>query len=157
MRIPSSYHDRSDHEQMAMTPMIDIVFLLLIFFVCAAVGQIQESLLPTELSAGSIEAPDAVAVAKPLGEVWLRLFQNDQNQTIAEMNDLEYASFDNLRDTLKQLAETAPEIPVILDIGPDVPLGEMIKVYDTCDSANFETIEFAIDRDEVDTLKRKTS
>ena len=30
-----------------MTPLIDVVFLLLIFFVCASTGQIRESLLPT--------------------------------------------------------------------------------------------------------------
>ena len=39
-----------------MTPLIDVVFLLLIFFVCASTGQIRESLLPTELSGGSIES-----------------------------------------------------------------------------------------------------
>ncbi len=149
MRIPSSYHDRGEHEQMSMTPMIDIVFLLLIFFVCASVGQIHESLLPTELSAGSIETPDAASAPKPLGDVWLRLFQNEQNQTIVELEGLEYARFDILRVKLKKLAVIAPEIPVILDIGPQVPLGEMIKVYDTCRAAEFESIQFAIDPNEV--------
>ena len=41
-----------------MTPMIDVVFQLLIFFVVASTGQVAEALLPTELAAsGTAAAP----------------------------------------------------------------------------------------------------
>ena len=46
----------TDECKMEMTPMIDVVFLLLIFFVCASIGQIPESLLPTPLNSGSIDS-----------------------------------------------------------------------------------------------------
>ncbi len=154
MRIPTVQHDDEASRSMSMTPMIDVVFLLLIFFVCASVGQIRESLLPTELSPGSIESPELMEVEKPLGEVWLKLTRTDDERTLVELNDREYDDFGQLETTLKQLAELAPEIPIILDIAPAVPMRDMIRVYDTCRAADFETIQFAIERSERQTPKQ---
>ena len=50
MQIPSYSRRRADRGDEAMTPMIDVVFLLLIFFICAAAGQVKEAVLPTEMS-----------------------------------------------------------------------------------------------------------
>ena len=48
-----SWRDRHDQrDDNSMTPMIDVVFLLLIFFICASVGQRSEALLPTQLAEG---------------------------------------------------------------------------------------------------------
>jgi len=143
MRIPT-HHDRDDdRDDQSMTPMIDVVFLLLIFFVCASVGQIRESLLPTELSAGTIESDAVVERPKPLGEVWLHLRRTDDLRTVTELNGSEYRDFASLKANLIELAQLAPEIPVILDIEPDVPLGDLIRVYDTCRAAEFQSINFA--------------
>ncbi|HCS54890.1 MAG TPA: biopolymer transporter ExbD, partial [Planctomycetaceae bacterium] len=50
MRIRSVLtSDRDLGEDQTMTPMIDIVFLLLVFFVCVATDQVVEMSLPTEL------------------------------------------------------------------------------------------------------------
>ena len=62
MRIPSRQRE-GDTDNTAMTPMIDVIFQLLIFFICASAGQVQEAHLPTELAPGSIEA------VQPLGQV----------------------------------------------------------------------------------------
>jgi biopolymer transport protein ExbD len=129
-----------------MTPMIDVVFLLLIFFVCASVGQIRESTLATPLAAGSVEAVDPVESPKPLGEVWVRLARRGAGEgavTTAEVNNLLYDDWDRLRGTLRELASVAPEIPVILDIGQSVPVGDFVDIYDTCRSAGFDNIQFA--------------
>ena len=75
MRIPSSRRLTLDNE--SMTPMIDVVFLLLVFFVCASVGQKPDSLLPAELSTGETEAKVEVPPEDPLDvqspEVRIRL------------------------------------------------------------------------------------
>jgi len=136
-----------------MTPMIDIVFLLLIFFISASANQVREFLLPTELATGSIESTETVPQEKPLGEVWLKLRRQD-NQTIVELNEREYAHFDELKRTLIELAELAPEIPVILDIQEDVPLGEMIRTYDTSLAAGFHSIHFATDVNKIAPKKK---
>lgn len=130
-----------------MTPMIDVIFQLLIFFVCASAGQMVESHLPTELAAGSVESAAPVIVERPFGEVWLRLRRkvaDDQDGvTVVELNDREYAEEAALRQTLLALSETTPEIPVILDIDGAVPLGDVVRVYDACQSAQFRQVSFA--------------
>jgi biopolymer transport protein ExbD len=146
MRIPVSHQRSREQDDSFMTPMIDVVFLLLIFFVCASVGQIRESSLPTPLAAGSIEAADPIETPKPLGEVWVRLARRGEGDgavTTAEVNNQLYEDWDRLRGTLRELASVAPEIPVILDIEPGVPVGDFVDIYDTCRSAGFDNIQFA--------------
>ena len=129
-----------------MTPMIDVVFLLLIFFVCASIGQIPESLLPTPLSSGSIDSTEQADVPKPLGEVWVKLRRvqvPDNSFTRAEVNEELYEDWSELRATLRELASVAPEIPVILDIGHAVPVGDLVDIYDTCRAAGFDSVKFA--------------
>ena len=143
MRIPSNFHRSDEREDQAMTPMIDMVFLLLVFFVCASIGHIRESLLPTEFAAGSLESTEAPP-PQPFGEVWLFLRQSD-GETVVQVNrgGEEYTDFEQLTQTLAALAGATTEIPVILDIEPDVPLGRMIAVYDACRAAGFQSINFA--------------
>ena len=145
MRIPT-HHDRrfDDDEQRAMTPMIDAVFLLLIFFVCASVGQSPEETFTTELGSGTIEADSAVFEQDPLKNFWLRLFVVD-NQTQAEVNNSIFSDLSKLKPVLKQLAELAPDTPVVLDIEQEVVLEDVLSVYDTCRSAGFESINFAVE------------
>jgi biopolymer transport protein ExbD len=147
MRIPN-HHDIERHNDAAMTPMIDVVFLLLIFLLCASTNQIQESLLPTELAAGAIESDQTEAPPKPFGEVWLylRIGPGGRSEVQVNQGGETYRDFDQLERQLKLLAEATTEIPVILDIEPKVPLGDMIRIYDLSRAAGFESINFAIDR-----------
>lgn len=141
MRIPTHRHEV---ENTSMTPMIDVIFQLLIFFVCASAGQTVESHLPTELAAGAVESATPVVVERPFGEVWLRLKRREAEAlTVVELNDREYSDEAALRTTLLALAETTPEIPVILDIEGTVPLGDVVRVYDACQSAQFRQVSFA--------------
>jgi biopolymer transport protein ExbD len=147
MRVPSHHNDVERRDDLAMTPMIDVVFLLLIFFVCASLGQIRESLLPTELAAGAIDSQEFRDRPKPFGEVWLFLRPAADGRTEVQVNEggETYADFGRLKRQLDLLAAATTEIPVILDIAPNVPLGDMIRVFDTCDAAGFESINFATD------------
>ena len=151
MRIPSNRNHTDSRSDQTMTSMIDIVFLLLIFFVCASVGQVRESVLATELAGGSIESLQASQPPPPLGEIWLNVLRTSDGKSVVEMNEQRYTDFSQLKGKLMDLAELAPEIPVILDIEPDVKLGEMIRVYDTCRAAGFESISFAVDAEKLKT------
>jgi biopolymer transport protein ExbD len=153
MKTPTSHDHRDIDADQAMTPMIDVVFLLLIFFVCASAGQIAEALLPTELSAGSLETVDAVQPETPLGDVWLYLRRDSQNRTVVQVNEggVEHVDVSRaavraeLRSQLLALAGATTEIPVILDIDDDVSVGDFINVYDICRAAKFDSINFATD------------
>ena len=149
MRVPSAHLHRQSDDSQAMTPLIDVVFLLLIFFVCASTDQVRESLLPTELSGGAIEASDSIPGPRPLGEAWVRVLSpnNTGDGLRIEVEGRLFSGPDRhrlLSTFLKTLARTAPELPVILDIEPEVPLGEALATYDAARAADFQAIHFAI-------------
>ncbi|MCA8997278.1 MAG: biopolymer transporter ExbD [Planctomycetaceae bacterium] len=125
--------------------MIDVVFLLLIFFVVTASSQTREMLLPTELAAGAVDANVVPPEPEPLSvEVWLSLKVDAAlGGTVVDMNGTPYTDLDQLKAQLRLLAELGPENPVILDIAGNVPLGDVVDVYDTCQSAGFQSVSFA--------------
>jgi biopolymer transport protein ExbD len=146
MRVPSNRHYKNDNQNSTMTPMIDVVFLLLIFFVCASTGQVAEHMLSTDLSGQAVESDQPPPQRPQLSEeVWLRLLSEDGSRTVIELNNRVYRDFDSLKQTLTQLAGLAPEIPVILDVAPAVPIGDVVSAYDVCRAANFNSVNFAID------------
>ena len=149
MRVPSSKHQAKVQFDQAMTPMIDCVFLLLIFFVCASVGRIAESLMSVDLSSGNIAASDVNPIeTKPawVTDVWLKLkWDETANRTFVEMNDRKFTDFEPLEADLRSLAELSPDSPIILDIEGRVPAGDVIRVDDTCRAAGFRSINYAAD------------
>jgi Biopolymer transport protein len=135
-----------DNSAVAMTSMIDVVFLLLIFFAVTGGSGIRELLLPAELSsAGGMESAVAAADETPLSvEIWLKLtIDAASDQLVVEMNGTEYRDLRELKGQLQALAELGPENPVILDVAGNVPLGDLVDIYDTCRAGGFETINFA--------------
>ena len=146
MRIPAQRRSSLDNE--SMTPMIDVVFLLLVFFVCASVGQKPDSLLPAELAAGhsdvEVEIPPDVPQEFPPQEVRLRLSRTTTGQLSIELNERPIAEPQELRNRLQQLAEFDPRSRIILDISDDVSVQQFIAVYDRCQALAFESISFAV-------------
>jgi len=146
MRIPTSHRPRDAGTiDQAMTPMIDCVFLLLIFFVCASVGATSESVLPTALAAGGIAAELPERKPEELERLWMKLLLAD-GRTVAELNGTKHPDMDALSAVLNGLKEAgaAGDMPVVLDVAGDVPLGDTIRVYDECLAAGFARIDFAI-------------
>lgn len=151
MRIPSTYlHSRTGHDNEVMTPMIDVVFLLLIFFVCAAAGQVRESLLPAEMTApGHVEISQPTEREPWIVEVWLALRSDDSGQTVVEMNGRRFPDVKAIAEPLRSLAELSPENPVILDIGPQIAMRDVIAAYDLCRAVGFESVNFAARSEEL--------
>ena len=155
MRIPSSRQRPAQVDmQTAMTPLIDVVFQLLIFFICASTGHLKELLLATDFRAGAIGAASAIEVDKPLGEVWIRL-KRDGEETVVFLEGQEFRDLGQLDTTLKGLAAAATDIPVILETAGEVPLGDLIHVYDHCRSCGFRTINFAADPHHLKAISRQ--
>ena len=134
-----------DRDYGGLTPMIDVVFNLLIFFVVGAGSFAADKLLATKLSAtsGSVTSSTA-AEQRP---VWaltvnLALRLNPAGEPIVDMNGMAYSDRNLIKSQLRALAEASPESPINLEIAPDVPLGDMIDIYDACRAAGFETINF---------------
>jgi biopolymer transport protein ExbD len=145
MRIPTSRQRASQVDmQTAMTPLIDVVFQLLIFFICASTGHMKEFLLATDFRAGSVGSASPIEMEKPLGEAWIRIKRAD-DITTAFLEGQEFRDLNKLASALKGLAAASTKVPIILDIAGEVPLGDVIQVYDTCRAARFTSVNFAAD------------
>jgi biopolymer transport protein ExbD len=127
-----------------MTPMIDVVFQLLIFFVCTVSFQALEEILPADLKAAGGVASKAEIDPEllELEELVIRVESVD-GRTQWSLNGRVYASLADLRSVLRQLVEVRSDMAVILDIDPGIAMGDVIDVYDTCRMAGFERIHFA--------------
>jgi biopolymer transport protein ExbD len=145
MRIPRSSLSGLDRDYGTMTPMIDVVFNLLIFFVIGAGGFAAEKLLATKLASSGGTSPTAQPVKDEpayVVHVTLKLFRDDNQNVAVDMNGTVYSDRAKLKEQLRALADVGPENPINLDTAKDVPLGDMIDVYDTCRAAGFTTINF---------------
>ena len=148
MRRPSYNRPDRGRLDIKMTPMIDVVFQLLIFFVCTVSFQALEEALPTHLrgqGVGAVQLPPDEAIAE-LEDVVVRL-TNSEGHTSWLLNGRVFDNLAGLRGTLVQLARLRRDLPVILDIAADVPLGDVIDVYDLCRLVGFEKIQFAAQAD----------
>lgn len=141
MRIPQQ---RRVADFGSMTSMIDIVFLLLIFFVIGASGVAREELLPSELPAqGSVQTPNPQDRPPQQIDIWLKILVNPAGATVIDMNGTTYDDLKFLKEQLRMLAELDPENPVVLDVDAEVPYGDVVDIYDTCTASGFHKIEFA--------------
>lgn len=129
----------------AMTPMIDVVFLLLVFFVWTASFQIVEQVLPSNLSAQA--GQDAVAIEPPpevsdLEKLVIRI-QVAGGMPNWKIRNQTYNDIEQVRQQLQTIAAISTEAPVILYPNPEVPLEHVIAAYDVAKMNGFATVSFA--------------
>lgn len=144
MRRPSAYRADRGFDVM-MTPMIDVVFLLLVFFVCTAGFDRPEEALPSRLSQPGVGgASVAMQAADDFEEIIVQL-RDRQGRVEYQVGERTCADGEAVREVLVALAKIDTQLAVILDVDPAVPLGSMIDVYDSCRAAGFQRIQFAAD------------
>ena len=130
----------------AMTPMIDVVFLLLVFFVWTASFIAVEQILPSQLSSQLGQQP-ADTITPPeesdLDQVVVRIDWNETHPSWS-INDQPYADLISVDRQLTLLSTAAAKTPIILHPQASVPLGHVIETYDVAKRCRFETISFAV-------------
>jgi len=147
MRIPGRSKHLLSHDSDTMTPMIDVVFLLLVFFICASVGGTADHLLPAELneSSGSTE----VVPQEESPEEWnhpaiqIRLEPGRSGISVL-LDEQPLSGMEMLTDRLTRLAAVDPESRIILNIHDEVQVQQFISVYDLCQALKFQNISFAV-------------
>jgi biopolymer transport protein ExbD len=146
MRRPSPYNERRGDLDVTMTPMIDVIFLLLIFFVWTASFQIVEELLPSNLSAAAGTLPSDPQQPPPpeddFDEVVVRIRWID-NRPDWRVNETTLDSLPQVQQQLATIARIKPDAPVILHPDKQVPLGQVIDVYDRARRVGFQKVQFA--------------
>lgn len=133
-----------------MTPLIDVVFLLLIFFLVAASEfRIPEQMLPSYLAfegAGSqqIEIPPEL---KDLEKVIVKVDYRGGRPSW-EINNETYNQLADVADVLRGVAKLDKSLPVIIDAADAVPMGDVIDLYDLSRGVGFDKIQFAASVDQ---------
>jgi len=143
MRLPS-HHGRTDTD-VAMTPMIDVVFQLLIFFVCTASFQAMEEVLPMGLAPAADTGTTASVETDPEVERLVVTAMRAGGETQWVVNERASRSLADVRTALEEVAQSDRLRPVTLDVAGKVPLGDMIDVYDLCRLVGLEKIDFAVE------------
>ena len=126
--------NRSRAPQLALTSMLDVIFLLLCFFVTVSVFSQWESEITIKLpSASTAEEPDRLP-----GEIIVNLDKGGKVTVNGKTLGL-----DDLRDRLARVAKFYPDQAVIIRADKDVRYELLVGVIDTCRAANVWNFSFA--------------
>ena len=148
MKLPSALHsNRADVDMNStMTPMIDIVFLLLIYFVWTVTFISVEKVLSSEISAQT--GSDPVEQVDPLPEddfdnIVIRILW-DGVEPAWTVNEVPAGTVVEVEERLTAVFAIQPAATVIVHPDPVVPLGNVIEVYDASKKTGFEKVSFAV-------------
>jgi biopolymer transport protein ExbD len=147
MKRPSLYARGGGDLGINMTPMIDVVFLLLVFFVWNTNLKPLEYLLPGAVTQPKVEqkaAGNTITTPKPeedFDEVVVRIIWEGSPQW--RVNDAPFRTLTELRGTLTNIARANLDAPITLHPDPDVPLGDLIDTYDVVRGIGFRKLRFA--------------
>jgi len=121
--------------------MIDVVFLLLIFFMCAMSFKVPEGNLQTNLPKQGAPARQLTEREKDLEFIVIKVDSADGEPDI-RVNDLPCAAVQELEEKLVTL-HSMVNVPIIIDSRPYVPFQYVISVLNACVKARFADISFA--------------
>lgn len=139
MKIGHKIQEEPDQIQMA--PLLDIVFLTLVFFITIATYSTMESEVDIQLPTAS----SAVQSPRSSGEIYINLREdggivlNNREMTVEE-----------LQATLIRVAELFPGGAVIIRGDRDAVLGRAIDVLNCCRNADISNVSFAALPDEAE-------
>ena len=122
--------------QLALTSMLDVIFLLLCFFVTVSVFSQWESEISIQLpKAGTAEEPDRLP-----GEIILNLARDGKVTVNGQTLSLE-----DLRVRLQRVSKYYPGQPVIIRADRQTAYEQLIGVVDVCRSADIWNFSLATD------------
>mgnify|MGYP002622296535 CR=1 FL=1 len=143
MRLPQAQGTRSI--ELKMTPMIDVVFLLLVFFVWTSSFDLPEFDLQASIArppVGGLESDELNEEIEEFDEIVIQLNQVE-GQLIIYMNDEMVSSIDSLTEKLQSVLSLGIQPPVIIDPSDTVTVGNAVKVYDVARQAGSDRVLFA--------------
>lgn len=149
--MKTSGYDRTSKARfdVQMTPMIDVVFQLLIFFVCTVSFQQPEKSLSASpkltLAAGGGQSNRPVPPElEDLRQVDVGVARRD-GRTEWTVNGDPCASLADVRSRLAALAKVRQFnkiVPVVLAVADEVPMADAIDVYDLALLLGYEKVQF---------------
>ena len=131
--------NRQEKPEIPMAPMIDVVFLLLIFFMVSASFKIMESEICVNLPVAAAVEPDAKIPDEVIIDILSdgAVFVNEQEYDSSKSKDLP-----QLRTMLYRLREVFKNQSVIIRGQKEVPHGRVVDVLNVCAAAEIGRISF---------------
>lgn len=145
MRVTRSYRADALDMNSAMTPMIDVVFLLLIFFVWTISFQSIERLLPSNVSreAGKLESNlEDLDPEVDFDRIVVRLTGEASNPQY-RVNDQVFASAAEVRAFLQTIVAINPDAPVVIHPDDQIEIGPVVGLLDISRQCGFSKVSFA--------------
>ena len=141
MRTPEVRVERPDS---SMTSMIDVVFLLLVFFLCTLEFRVLEGRLDAELPKGIGQVAGGVeALLEPLELHVLGDAKTDLRRTRVRLGQGRTHPVSELPGVLAGLAQRFPEQDVLIHAEEGVVHGQVVAVVDACLQGGFLQLRFA--------------
>ena len=130
----------------AMTPMIDVVFLLLVFFVWTASFQTIEYVLDSQIAAqqGTNPSEDTQLTPPTDNEDVLVRIESVAGDLVWSVSQRSATSLADVKERLMRLADVDASVKVILHPDPEVPLEFVIGAFDAAQLAGFTQVVFAV-------------
>ena len=142
MRLPT--HRRSSSFDLQMTAMIDVVFLLLIFFLWTSSFEEPEfdlagslSLPPVGNSQSSVKTPQM-----PFDEIVIRIIQSSNGRQEIRLNESIVPSLPQLKIKLSSIVSIGVQPAVIVHPDSIISMEAAIAVYDVARAAGFDRVLF---------------
>jgi len=133
---------RTKPAEFPLTPMIDVIFLLLVFFVCTSNFNPLESVLPMDSTLpGHVSADAAVPDPVNLDVVLIRISFDRKPHWQIEGNQC--SSLHEVQSVLQAIRNMKEDIPVIISSAENVPMETVIDAYDVCRRTGLSRIHFA--------------
>ena len=127
--------------QLNMAAMIDVVFLLLIFFMCTSSFRQTEDELPAQLPRTH---PATQAADDDFQPVRISV-RSVGDGALVECDGQPCGTFDSLANLLKQRRQIA-DIPVIIQGQNTVPFSYMVAALDACHVADLTRVAFSVEQ-----------
>jgi len=147
MRITVSRRTAEERVELQMTPMIDVIFQLIIFFMCVMKFRQPEGQQTINLP---FEGKPRQNVSAPVPDIPLILRRNPNGRPgtaayrpVIRLRDSAITDWKGLLDSLKVLKLTNPDVHIVLDVGPDVIHDSVVKAIDQCTGAEIKNVGFA--------------
>lgn len=127
--------------ELNMTSMIDVIFLLLVFFVFTANFDELEKLLPMNLSlAGSTPTGQKTNVPERAEEVRIKIRRDANRGLFWVVDGDDCSTAETLGQILRRRLAAQPTVVVSPD--GDVPMESVLDVYDLCRQNGLTRIQF---------------
>jgi biopolymer transport protein ExbD len=129
---------RQEEAEFQIAPMIDVVFLLLIFFICAA--QIKK--LEKELKISLPDTSEQKNTPSPLQEIII----NVKRSRAFEIEGRGALNFSQIKKLFKGLHETDPEQLIIIRGDEEALHVDIVKILDLCAEIGLEKTSVAMQK-----------